>query len=76
MTRAWNTGIFQYSVGKYKEAEHWCGLGMHFLNHLRSLKSSYESQRTVGGSIPQMIGLYSEVLDKLDRAKGLLPNEE
>ncbi|XP_067404069.1 testis-expressed protein 11 [Emydura macquarii macquarii] len=67
MTRAWNTGIFQYSVGKYKEAEHWCGLGMRFLNHLRSLKSSYESQ---------MIGLYSEVLDKLDRAKGLFPNEE
>ncbi|XP_026508838.1 testis-expressed protein 11 isoform X4 [Terrapene carolina triunguis] len=67
MTRAWNTGIFQYSVGKYKEAEHWCGLGMRFLNHLRSLKSSYESQ---------MIGLYSEVLDKLDRAKGFLPNEE
>ncbi|XP_065413452.1 testis-expressed protein 11 isoform X2 [Chrysemys picta bellii] len=67
MTRAWNTGIFQYSVGKYKEAERWCGLGMRFLNHLRSLKSSYESQ---------MIGLYSEVLDKLDRAKGFLPNEE
>ncbi|XP_074988712.1 testis-expressed protein 11 isoform X2 [Caretta caretta] len=67
MTRAWNTGIFQYSVGKYKEAEHWCGLGMRFLNHLRSLKSSYESQMT---------GLYSEVLDKLDRAKGFLPNED
>ncbi|XP_074864019.1 testis-expressed protein 11-like [Carettochelys insculpta] len=67
MTRAWNTGIFQYTVSKYKEAEHWCGLGMRFLNHLRSLKSSYESQ---------MIGLYSEVLDKLDRAKGFLPNEE
>lgn len=47
MTRAWNTGIFQYSVGKYKEAEHWCGLGMRFLNHLRSLKSSYESQVSV-----------------------------
>ncbi|XP_044886761.1 testis-expressed protein 11 isoform X6 [Mauremys mutica] len=67
MTRAWNTGILQYSVGKYKEAEQWCGLGMRFLNHLRSLKSSYESQ---------MIGLYGEVLDKLDRAKGFLPNEE
>nr|XP_032653350.1 testis-expressed protein 11 [Chelonoidis abingdonii] len=67
MTRAWNTGILQYSVGKYKEAEQWCGLGVRFLNHLRSLKSSYESQ---------MIGLYSEVLDKLDRAKGFLPNEE
>ncbi|EMP39179.1 Testis-expressed sequence 11 protein [Chelonia mydas] len=31
--------------------------------------------RTVGDSVPQMTGLYSEVLDKLDRAKGFLPNE-
>ncbi|XP_074456758.1 testis-expressed protein 11 isoform X2 [Larus michahellis] len=67
MTRAWNTGIFQYTVGKYKEAEQWCGLGMRFLNHLGSLKKSYEGH---------MIGLYSEVLDKLDRAKGFLPNVE
>ncbi|XP_053931638.1 testis-expressed protein 11 isoform X3 [Cuculus canorus] len=42
MTRAWNTGIFQYTVGKYKEAEQWCGLGMRFLNQLGSLKKSYE----------------------------------
>ncbi|NXE51265.1 TEX11 protein, partial [Casuarius casuarius] len=42
MTRAWNTGIFQYSIGKYKEAEQWCGLGMRFLSHLGSLKKSYE----------------------------------
>ncbi|XP_050166659.1 testis-expressed protein 11 isoform X2 [Myiozetetes cayanensis] len=67
MTRAWNTGIFQYTVGKYKEAEQWCGLGMRFLNHLGSLKKSYEGH---------MIGLYSEVLDKLDRAKGFIPSEE
>ncbi|XP_053811955.1 testis-expressed protein 11 isoform X2 [Vidua chalybeata] len=67
MTRAWNTGIFQYTVGKYKEAEQWCGLGMHFLNHLGSLKKSYEGH---------MVGLYSEVLDKLDRAKGFIPSEE
>ncbi|KAM4886402.1 testis-expressed protein 11 [Sylvia borin] len=67
MTRAWNTGIFQYTVGKYKEAEQWCGLGMRFLNHLGSLKKSYEGH---------MVGLYSEVLDKLDRAKGFIPNEE
>ncbi|XP_054695881.1 testis-expressed protein 11 isoform X2 [Grus americana] len=67
MIRAWNTGIFQYTVGKYKEAEQWCGLGMRFLNHLGSLKKSYEGH---------MIGLYSEVLDKLDRAKGFVPNEE
>ncbi|XP_030911879.1 testis-expressed protein 11 [Geospiza fortis] len=67
MTRAWNTGIFQYTVGKYKEAEQWCGLGMRFLNHLGSLKKTYEGH---------MVGLYSEVLDKLDRAKGFIPNEE
>ncbi|KFQ29962.1 Testis-expressed sequence 11 protein, partial [Merops nubicus] len=42
MTRAWNTGIFQYTICKYKEAEQWCGLGMRFLNHLGSLKKSYE----------------------------------
>ncbi|NXL57953.1 TEX11 protein, partial [Chordeiles acutipennis] len=42
MTRAWNTGIFQYTIGKYKEAEQWCGLGMRFLSHLGSLKKSYE----------------------------------
>ncbi|NXG55581.1 TEX11 protein, partial [Hemiprocne comata] len=42
MTRAWNTGIFQYTVGKYKEAEQWCGLGMRFLGRLGSLKKSYE----------------------------------
>ncbi|NXD66262.1 TEX11 protein, partial [Eolophus roseicapillus] len=42
MTRAWNTGIFQYTVGKCREAEQWCGLGMRFLNHLGSLKKTYE----------------------------------
>ncbi|XP_031450024.1 testis-expressed protein 11 isoform X5 [Phasianus colchicus] len=67
MTRAWNTGMFQYTVGKYQEAEQWCGLGMRFLSHLGSLKKSYEGH---------MIGLYSEVLDKLDRVKECLPNEE
>ncbi|XP_065546025.1 testis-expressed protein 11 isoform X2 [Lathamus discolor] len=67
MTRAWNTGIFQYTVGKCREAEQWCGLGMRFLNHLGSLKKTYEGH---------MIGLYSEVLDKLDRAKGFLSNEQ
>ncbi|XP_077163537.1 testis-expressed protein 11 isoform X2 [Paroedura picta] len=44
MTRAWNTGIHQYITGRYKEAEQWCGLGMRFLGHLGTLKSSYESQ--------------------------------
>ncbi|XP_061454183.1 testis-expressed protein 11 [Rhineura floridana] len=44
MTRAWNTGIYHYCASRYKEAEQWCGLGMHFLGHLGTLKSSYESQ--------------------------------
>lgn len=47
MTRAWNTGIFQYTTGKYKEAEQWCGLGMRFLSHLGSLKKSYEGHVSV-----------------------------
>ncbi|NXP50213.1 TEX11 protein, partial [Heliornis fulica] len=42
MTRAWNTGILQYTLGNYSEAEQWCGLGMRFLSHLGSLKKSYE----------------------------------
>ncbi|KAG8144697.1 hypothetical protein E2320_013155 [Naja naja] len=44
MTRAWNTGIYQYCAGKYKEAEQWCGLGMRFLAYLGALKNSYENQ--------------------------------
>ncbi|KAM4660356.1 testis-expressed protein 11 [Amazona ochrocephala] len=67
MTRAWNTGIFQHTIGKCREAEQWCGLGMRFLSHLGSLKKTYEGH---------MVGLYSEVLDKLDRAKGSLSNEQ
>ncbi|KAM8987480.1 testis-expressed protein 11 isoform 8-T8 [Guaruba guarouba] len=67
MTRAWNTGIFQHTVGKCREAEQWCGLGMRFLSHLGSLKKTYEGHMT---------GLYSEVLDKLDRAKGFLSKEQ
>ncbi|XP_063169796.1 testis-expressed protein 11 [Candoia aspera] len=67
MTRAWNTGINQYCAGKYKEAERWCGLGMQFLAYLGTLKNSYENQ---------MIGVYSEVLDKLDKAKRCHSKEE
>ncbi|KAL7979598.1 hypothetical protein Chor_004756 [Crotalus horridus] len=67
MTRAWNTGIYQYSAGKYKEAEQWCGLGIRFLAYLGTLKNSYENQ---------MIGVYGEVLDKLDKAKRLHSKEE
>ncbi|XP_044308678.1 testis-expressed protein 11 [Varanus komodoensis] len=67
MTRAWNAGIQQLCGGGCQEAEQWCGLGMRFLAHLGSLKSTYEEQ---------MIGLYGEVLNKLDRPKGRRPKEE
>uniref|UniRef100_UPI00398EC98D testis-expressed protein 11 isoform X7 n=1 Tax=Pristiophorus japonicus TaxID=55135 RepID=UPI00398EC98D len=67
MTRAWNTGASLYSLGKYSEAERWCGLGMRFLKHLGSLRASYESQ---------MMGLYTEILDRMDREKKVLPIEE
>ncbi|XP_067903094.1 testis-expressed protein 11 [Heterodontus francisci] len=47
LTRAWNTGASLYSLGKYTEAERWCGLGMRFLKHLGSLKASYENQKKI-----------------------------
>ncbi|XP_015242569.1 PREDICTED: testis-expressed sequence 11 protein [Cyprinodon variegatus] len=60
LTQAWNTGILLYSLTQYHEAEKWCGLAMGFIRHLRSLRQSYEMQ---------MSGLYSEILDRLDKAK-------
>ncbi|ETE71928.1 Testis-expressed sequence 11 protein, partial [Ophiophagus hannah] len=69
MTRAWNTGIYHYCAGKYKEAEQWCGLGMRFLAYLGTLKNSYENQ-------VRMISVYGEVLDKLDKAKRPHSKEE
>ncbi|XP_076005392.1 testis-expressed protein 11 [Genypterus blacodes] len=62
LTRAWNTGILLYSLAQYPEAEKWCGLAMSFVRHLGSLRESYQTQ---------MSGLYSELLDKLDKAKKL-----
>ncbi|XP_053329317.1 testis-expressed protein 11 [Spea bombifrons] len=67
MTQSWNTGICQYSLKKYADAERWCALAMRLLNYLGDLKSSYENQ---------MVGLYSEILDQVDKAKRVLPNEE
>uniref|UniRef100_A0A3B4ZH22 Protein ZIP4 homolog n=1 Tax=Stegastes partitus TaxID=144197 RepID=A0A3B4ZH22_9TELE len=60
LTRAWNTGILLYSLAQYPEAEKWCGLAMSFIRHLGSLQETYETQ---------MPGLYSEILDRLDKAK-------
>ncbi|KAL2077216.1 hypothetical protein ACEWY4_026720 [Coilia grayii] len=67
LTRAWNTGILLYSLAQYPEAEKWCSLGMSFLRHLGALRESYQRQ---------MSGLYSEVLDRLDKAKRNLVMEE
>ncbi|KAJ0002926.1 hypothetical protein NQD34_008075, partial [Periophthalmus magnuspinnatus] len=60
LTRAWNTGILLFSLTQYLEAEKWCGLAMSFVCHLRSLRESYQTQ---------MSGLYTEILDRLDKAK-------
>ncbi|XP_043561238.1 testis-expressed protein 11 [Chiloscyllium plagiosum] len=82
MTRAWNTGASLYSLGKYTEAEKWCGLGMRFLKHLGSLRASYESQvldvMDLNSAVEDtsMIGLYAEILDRMDREKKVLPVEE
>uniref|UniRef100_A0AAY4E931 Protein ZIP4 homolog n=1 Tax=Denticeps clupeoides TaxID=299321 RepID=A0AAY4E931_9TELE len=69
LTRAWNTGILLYSLAQYPEAEKWCSMGMSFLCHLGSLQESYQTQVNPGG-------LYSEVLDRLDKAKRNLVMEE
>ncbi|XP_056294732.1 testis-expressed protein 11 [Pseudoliparis swirei] len=67
LTRAWNTGILLYSLAQYPEAEKWCGLAMGFIRHLGSLQESYETQ---------MSGLYTEILDRLDKAQKNLAMEE
>ncbi|XP_058392097.1 testis-expressed protein 11 [Diceros bicornis minor] len=67
MIKSWNTGIFLYGRSKYVSAEKWCGLALRFLDHLGSLKRSYETQMNV---------LYSELMEALDKNKGSLFNEE
>lgn len=44
MIKSWNTGIYMYGRRKYVSAEKWCGLALRFLDHLGSLKRSYETQ--------------------------------
>ncbi|XP_037531690.1 testis-expressed protein 11 [Nematolebias whitei] len=60
LTQAWNIGILLYSLARYQDAEKWCGLAMSFIRHSGTLKESYETK---------MSGLYSEILDRLDKAK-------
>ncbi|XP_026949390.1 testis-expressed protein 11 [Sagmatias obliquidens] len=61
MIKSWNIGIFMYSSNKYTSSEKWCGLALRFLDHLGSLKRSYETQIHV---------LYSELLETLNNKKG------
>ncbi|KAM6143251.1 LOW QUALITY PROTEIN: testis-expressed protein 11 [Erethizon dorsatum] len=44
MIKSWSTGIFMYSRNKCVSAEKWCGLALRFLDHLGSLKKSYDTQ--------------------------------
>jgi len=62
MTKAWNCGIHLYSAGHYQDAMRWCELGVSFLKHLRSFRSSYENQ---------MMTAYGEILAKVDSQKTL-----
>lgn len=53
MIKSWNTGIFMYSRSKYVSAEKWYGLLLHFIDHLGSVKKSYDTEvkreKTRGG---------------------------
>ncbi|XP_004694489.1 PREDICTED: testis-expressed sequence 11 protein [Condylura cristata] len=67
MIKSWNTGILMYGRSKYVSAEKWCDLALRFLDHLGSLKRSYDTRMNL---------LYSEFVKTLDKKKGLLFNEE
>ncbi|KAM9795114.1 testis-expressed protein 11 [Neosynchiropus ocellatus] len=60
LIQAWNTGIHLYALTQYPEAERWCGLAMRFTRHLGPSQESYKNK---------MSGLYSEILDRLDKTK-------
>ncbi|XP_058906371.1 testis-expressed protein 11 [Kogia breviceps] len=60
MIKSWNIGVFMYGSSKYMSSEKWCGLALHFLDHLGSLKRSYETQMHI---------LYSELVETLDKKK-------
>ncbi|XP_071981997.1 testis-expressed protein 11 isoform X7 [Engystomops pustulosus] len=66
MTRAWNTGIFQYSEGIYLDAERWCSLALSLLHYLGSLKTSYESKMTA---------IYNSIQEKIATGKASLLKE-
>nr|XP_012330464.1 testis-expressed protein 11 [Aotus nancymaae] len=61
MIKSWNIGILLFSRRKYLSAEKWCGLALHFLDHLTSFKESYETQMNM---------LYSQLVEALNNNKG------
>ncbi|XP_058297305.1 testis-expressed protein 11 [Hylobates moloch] len=61
MVKSWNTGVLMFSRSKYASAEKWCGLALRFLDHLTSLKESYETQMNM---------LYSQLVEALSNNKG------
>ncbi|XP_024900199.1 testis-expressed protein 11 [Pteropus alecto] len=67
MIKSWNVGIFMYSTRKFVTAEKWCGLAMRFLDHLGSLKRSYETQ---------MNFLFSKLVEALHLNEGSVFHEE
>ncbi|XP_016062913.1 PREDICTED: testis-expressed sequence 11 protein [Miniopterus natalensis] len=67
MMISWNIGIYMYGRRKYVSAEKWCGLSLRFLDHLGSLKRTYEIQVNI---------LYSELVEALDKNKGSIFHEE
>ncbi|XP_050394843.1 testis-expressed protein 11 [Patella vulgata] len=67
MTKAWNCGIHFYRCDNYTEAERWCGMALHLLSHLTTIKNNYEEK---------MNTVYGEILENLDKAKPLASLEE
>ncbi|XP_036160069.1 testis-expressed protein 11 [Myotis myotis] len=67
MMMSWNIGIYMYGRRKYVSAEKWCGLSLRFLDHLGSLKRTYETQVNI---------LYSELVEALHKNKGSTFHEE
>ncbi|XP_069799410.1 testis-expressed protein 11 isoform X2 [Dendropsophus ebraccatus] len=65
MTRSWNTGIFQFSEGKFSNAARWCALALSFLSYLGPLKSSYENKMT---------GIYNDIQEKSEEKEALSKN--
>ncbi|XP_031224718.1 testis-expressed protein 11 [Mastomys coucha] len=62
MIKAWNIGIFMYSKNKYVCAERWAGMALDFLNHLGSLKTSYEAKVNL---------LYAKLMEIVDKGLDL-----